>query len=143
MPRCPKGKIGVYFYIQKKLLEEFRQLAFQKHGTFQGVLSSEAEEALRNWLVLNTQNHTKQLVIINQVNPAPKVYRAFNEVKEYLKQKYQYAAIIPGQQIPRRHLMEAISMTRGVDPRTIRAWLKRFTQAKVMKWIAGEIYEVL
>jgi hypothetical protein len=142
MPRCPEGKVGVYFYLSKKLVGEFRNLAFQKHGNLHGSLSYEAEAALGNWLIQNTQNHTKQL-IINKVNPAPKVFRVFTQIKSYLKEKYGYAALISGQQVPRQHLVEAISMVRGVDDRTIRSWLRRFASAKVIKWIAGEIFEVL
>lgn len=141
-PYPKNNRTGAHFYIDKQILMEFRRLAYEKHGNFHGALSYEAEEALRNWILLHTQNRTRSL-IMQKVNPQPRVFRVFGAVKEYLKEKYAYAALIPGQQIPRRHLIEAISQVRGMDERTIKAWLQRFTAAKLIKYVAGEIYEVL
>lgn len=135
-----KKKISLY--VEENLWDEFRRLAFQKHENFHGALSYELEEAMRNWLVLHTQNLTKQLVV-NTVNPQPRVYRVFNEVKEYMKQKHGYAALFPGQQVPRGHLVEAIMAVRGMDSRTVEKWLERFLRFKLVKWVAGQVYEVV
>jgi len=142
MPKLPKDKVGAYFYIDKKLFEEFKRLCFQKHENFHGAMSYEVEQALQSWIAQHTQNHTRQLVV-NKVNPQPRVFTVFNQVKEYLKEKYGYAAIVPGQQVPRVHLRDAIMAVRGLDYRTVSKWMGLFTKLKLIKWIAGELYEVL
>lgn len=135
-------KRKVNLYVEERLWEEFKRLSFSKHGKFHGALSGELEQAIQSWLAQHTQNHTKQLVV-NKVNPQPKVYRVFAQVKEYLKQRYGYAAIVPGQQVPRKHLVEAIAAIRGSHPQTIESWMNNFVMFKLIKWIAGELYEVI
>lgn len=135
-------KIKVNLFIEDKLWDEFKRLAFSKHENFHGALSYELEQAIQSWLAQHTQNHTKQLVV-NKVNPQPKVYRIFAQVKDFLKQHYGYAAIVPGQQIPKKHLIEAIACIRGPDERTVEKWMNNFLRLKLIKWIAGELYEVV
>lgn len=139
MPRIPRGKVGVFLYIDKQLWQEFKKLAFMKHERLHGVLSFEVEEALRNWIALHLSQHTQNT---HKINPMPKVHKAFLEVKNYLKKKYGML-MISGQHIARRHLVEAIMATRGTDPRTIRRWLKLFLESKLIKHVSGEIYEVV
>jgi len=64
------------------------------------------------------------------------------EVKNYLKERYGML-MISGQHISRRFLVEAIMATRGIDPRTVRKWIKLFLQYKLIKHISGELYEVI
>ncbi len=135
-------KRKVNLFIEDKLWDEFKRLAFSKHENFHGALSYELEQAIQSWLAQHTQNHTKQLVV-NKVNPQPKVYRVFAQVKDFLKQHYGYAAIVPGQQIPKKHLVEAIASIRGLDDRTVDKWMNNFLRLKLIKWIAGELYEVV
>jgi len=40
-------------------------------------------------------------------------------------------------------LIDAISAIRGTDKRTIRKWMDLFVKYKLIKWIAGEIFEVV
>ncbi|MEM0309244.1 MAG: hypothetical protein QXP68_04245 [Thermosphaera sp.] len=135
-------KRRVTVHIREDLWEEFKRLAYAKNPDFYGALSHEVEQALQAWLAQHTQKHAGRL-IVNKQNPQPKVYETFLQVKEYLKNTYGYGAIVPGQQIPRRHLIDAISAIRGTDKRTIRKWMDLFVKYKLIKWIAGEIFEVV
>ncbi|MBS7606061.1 hypothetical protein KEJ31_07175 [Candidatus Bathyarchaeota archaeon] len=141
MPKKPKGKVGVYFYVNEEIIDEFKRLTFSKHGTFHGALSHELEQAMRIWIALHTQN-TQTNSGIEKVNLQPKTYEVFSQIKEYLKQRYGYAAIVPSQKIPRKHLLEAISVVRGGDERTIKRWVNEFQRFKLIKPL-GEVFEVL
>ncbi|MEM1710564.1 MAG: hypothetical protein QW820_06710 [Sulfolobales archaeon] len=142
MPRVPGGKVGVYVYIDENLYKEFRRLVFSKYENFHGVLSREVEHALRAWIAMHTQKHTN-LKVINKPNPQPKVYEVFQQVKEYLKKVYGYDDVGTERQIPRKHLIAAISAVRGTDARTISKWMDLFMKYKLIKWIGGEVFEVL
>jgi hypothetical protein len=137
-----EDKVQLKVWIPRKLFDEIRQLAWSKYGKFHGALSFEVEQALAVWLATHTQNHTKQITI-NQSNPMPKIYKVWSQVKAYLREKFGYDAIIPQQMIPKKHIIEAISAIRGNDQRTIKKWLDLFLKYEVIKWIGGEVYEVL
>lgn len=136
------NKTSVHIYINTGLWVQFKRLTFQKHENFHGAISTEVEQALQAWLAQHTQNHTRQLVV-NKINPQPRVFIVFNQVKEYLKEKYGYAALVPGQQVPKKHIVDAIMNLRGPDYRTVNKWMGLFMKFKVVKWIAGELYEVV
>jgi hypothetical protein len=125
--------------IDKKLYDEFRKLVFMKYGKFRGCLSWEVEQALRVWIA-HHKNFNKNLDV---ANPKPKPARVFDQVKKYLEERYGYGAIITGQQIPRQHLVEAIAAIRGTNPNTIKHWMDQFIKFKLIKWIGGEVFEVL
>ena len=148
MPKAPKDKVGVYVLIDRRTWEEFRRLAFMKHEGLHGTLSYEVEQALRAWLALHRsppggreiqRNFSK---VSSKVNPTPKVLRAFEQVKEYLAKKFN-CPITTGSQVSRDHLIEAIANTRGTDPKTINKWLNLFEKFKLVKHIAGKVYEVV
>lgn len=139
MPKIPKGKVGVFLYIDEHIWKEFRRLAFMKHESFHGALSYEVEEALRNWILLHQSQHAQKPC---KINPVPKVHKVFMEVKRYLKEKYGML-MMSGQHISRRFLVEAIMATRGIDPRTVRKWIRLFLEYKLIKHISGELYEVV
>lgn len=136
------AKKKVNLFIEEGIWAEFKRLAFQKHENFHGALSYELEQALQAWLAQHTQKHIKPL-IPNSINPQPRVAVTFSQVKNYLKQQYGYVAIVPGQQVPRAHLREAIMAIRGTDYRTVNKWMGLFTKFKLIKWVAGQIYEIL
>ena len=143
MPRLPRGKVGVMVIIDKEVWDEFRKLAFMKHDHFRGALSYEVEQALRNWLALHRSSAgEKNQRIPAKVNPKPKVAAAFDQVKEYLSKKFN-CPITTGAQVSRSHIIEAISNTRGTDPKTISKWLSLFEKLKLIKHVSGEVYEVL
>jgi len=132
----------ISLFLEQDIWTEFKRLAFQKHENFHGALSRELEQALQTWIAQHTQNHTRQLVI-NKVNPQPKIFEVFNEIKVCLMKKYGYAALVPGQQMPKVHLRDAIMAVRGLDYRTVNKWMGLLTKYKLIKWISGEIYEVV
>jgi len=137
-----EDKVQLKIYLPRNLVEELKRLTLSKYGKFHGALSYEVEQALGVWLATHTQNHTKQLVI-NTANPQPKVFKVWNQVKAYLKEKFGYNSIFPQQLIPKKHIIEAITAIRGNDERTIQKWLNNFQKYQLIKWIGGEVYEVL
>jgi len=136
------GRKKVNLFIEERLWDNFKRLAFEKHENFHGALSEELEQALQSWLAQHTQNTHKQLVI-NKVNPQPRVFQVFTQVKEFLKEQYGYASLVQGQQVPRKHIIEALISLRGSDYRTVNKWMGLLSKFKLIKWVAGEVYEVL
>jgi len=137
-----EDKVQLKVYLPRSLVEELKRLALAKYGKFHGAISYEVEQALGVWLATHTQNHTKQLTL-NSANPQPRVFKVWNQVKAYLREKFGYDSIFPQQLIPRKHIVEAIAAIRGDDERTIQKWLNSFQKYQVLKWISGEVYEVL
>jgi len=135
-------RIRIHLFISKEILEDFRKLIMWKYERYEkGLLSYEAEMALRAWLA----EHTKAQKSIDQrkkANPTPRVIIAFAEVKDYLLRKY-YDELLPGQQIPRRHLEEAIINTRGSDPRTIHKWLRVFERMGLVKCVTSASWKIM
>ncbi|MEM5867685.1 MAG: hypothetical protein QXG39_07180, partial [Candidatus Aenigmatarchaeota archaeon] len=117
------------------------QEKYSEYG--RGLLSYEVEMALRHWLALHTKTQnlkeTKEAV---KPNPTPKAAIIFAEVKNYLLTHY-YMELLPGQQIPRKHLEEAIMAVRGTDPRTIEKWLKTFHKMGLIKPITTATWEII
>ena len=127
-------------YVSKEIYDQIRDLAWAKYGRFRGALSYEVEQALRVWIAQHTQEAHK---LLNAANPQPKVAKVFNQVKKFLEENLGYVAIIPGQQIPRKHIMMAIANVRGPDARTVKTWFDAFLANKLIKMITPELYEVL
>ena len=135
------NKVKVGFYLDRKLVENFRALIQKKYGEYQkGLLSYEAEMALRNWIGLHTNAQSE--ILRNAPNPTPKVILVFSQVKEYLLKNY-YFELKPGQQIPRIHLENAIVAVRGSDPRTIKRWLRAFHKMGLIKPVTSATWEIL
>jgi len=127
-----RNKIKIGFFLDKGLVEKFRVLIQEKYAKYEkGLLSLEAEMALRHWIGLHTRAQS-QLLSGNKPYPAPKVILVFNQVKEYLLRTH-YLELNPGQTILRAHLEEAIMNIRGSDQRTIRKWLKAFHKMGLIK----------
>lgn len=136
-------KLLLRAYVPKEVYIGIRDLAWAKYGRFRGALSYEVEQALRVWLAEHTREHTQKAHIFETANPRPKVAQVFSQIKQYLEREYGYAAILPGQQIPRKHIIAAISNVRGPDPRTIKKWFDAFVANKLLRMISPEVYEVL
>jgi hypothetical protein len=137
--RVPKGKKAILVYIDEKVAEKLYLLVRQKYGNLTGGLSNEVEESLRNWLGLHMQHTNAQK--IKEVNPIPKTFTIFQQVKNYLKNKY-FDGITP-QQVPLSLIREAIEVIRGSDKRTVEKWLKEFAKWKLIKEIAPQIFELM
>ena len=133
-------KLGVW--IQTSIDARFRSLIQQKYQKFErGMLSYEVEMALRHWLALHTNTQT-DLEAAPKPNPTPRVMQIFNQVKAWLL-SHHYFELLSGQQIPRRHLEEAIISVRGSDPRTIEKWLRTFHKMKLVKPITSASWEIM
>jgi len=140
-PREDKEKLE--FYVPTKLANAFRDLANKKTSnplhpcSSYGAISQEGEEMVRSWIIAHTQNYTQTLVP-NIVNPTPKVFKVYLQIKAYMKEKL---GDVP-HTIAKRHIFDAITAIRGLDPRTIKKWFDLFDQNKCIKFIAGEIWEL-
>jgi len=140
-------KVRLQIYIPDELDAKFRALVQSKYQKYEkGLLSYEAEMALRHWLSLHTE--TQNTLDTKPPNPIPKVSLAYMKVKEYLLSTVPgspyYFSLQPGQQIPRRHLTLAISNTRGSDQRTITKWMKQFKANGLIKPInTGATWELM
>ena len=73
------------------------------------------------------------------MNPSPKAYIVFENVKQYLRRKW---GILP-QQVSYSDLAEAISAVRGSDKRTIKKWISEFLKYRLIKTIAPNVYELV
>ena len=129
-------------WIPRELDTKFRELIQQKYTKFErGILSYEAEMALRHWLSLHTKAQ-KDIVDRNLPNPTPKVRLVFASIKDYLLSNYYYE-LTPGQQITTTHLKLAIENVRGNDPRTILKWLKSFHKNGLIKSVTSATWEII
>lgn len=141
--KIPKGKVQLHVLISEDVVSELRKLIALKYegSKLKGVLSHEVEQALRNWIALHkSREHTQ---VHAKVNPSPKAYRVFQEVKAWLREVKGIEFEEGVNQVPRKLLVEAISAVRGGDERTIRRWLREFERFKLIKWIAPEVAEVV
>jgi hypothetical protein len=136
-------KLLLRVYVPEEVYKAIRDLAWEKYGRFRGALSYEVEQALRVWLAHHAGERAQKAHILETANPRPKVAKVFSEVKQYLEKEFGYAAILPGQQIPRKHIILAISNVRGPDPRTVRKWFDAFVANKLLRMISPEVYEVI
>ena len=132
-------KVQLKVYIDEEINKKLREIIVMKYRTLEkGLLSREVQEALAYWIRLHTQRHTGP-VQLNKLNPHPKAFDVFEQVKDYLRKKYKY---LP-QQVTFNDLAEAISAVRGSDKRTIRKWLDEFLKWKLVKPIAPQVFELV
>ena len=118
-------KKGLYVIVSKETATSLRRLIAVKYREYRkGYLSSEVELALRSW--------------IRSMN---RCYNVWSEVKRFIEKKYGMS-LDGGRCIPVEFLHEAVAFVRGSDPRTIKKWLKVFTEQKLIKWITPELVEV-
>ena len=97
-------KVQILLWINRNTDTKFRHLISQKYTNYEkGLLSYEAELALRNWIALHTNAQTP----LNKPNPIPKVQIAFAQIKNYLTSNH-YSELSPGQQINMRHIKEGL-----------------------------------
>lgn len=136
-----EGRIQFKIYLDRKIAENFRSLIQQKYQYYQkGLLSYEVEMALRYWMSLHTQ--AQNTTDIKKPNPTPHIYLVFNQVKDYLLKNY-YTELKSAQQIPTKHLEEAIIATRGSDKRTLAKWLRTFHKMGLIKPVTSATWELM
>jgi len=137
------SKVKVLLTIREKVMADFRALIQKKYAKYEkGLLSEEAELALRYWINMHTQAQSSETLKMAPLNPTPKILNYFLRVKDYLLRKY-YSELIPGSHINAGHLREAITNTLGGDRRTVRKYLKLFTENHLIRPVAGELWEIL
>lgn len=132
-------KKEIHLKISEDLLKEFRSLIVKKYSEYRkGLLSNEAELALRFWIDLHTKTQTLK-------SDPPPITSFINvvwlQVKSFLLRNY-YSVIEKGTLIPRKHLEVAISYVRGSDKRTIDKWLSNFQNHGFIKPKGPAVYEV-
>lgn len=139
-------KVPLFVRIPKELDRELRELIKRLYHPkdFHGALSHEVAEALRNHIIRHTQNHTKILVPPSKINPTPKTWKVYQQVKRYLAEKYKTVLRDGPQKTTTQELCEAVKIVRNVvDPRTLKGWVQRFEKEKCIKWLGGEIWELI
>ena len=143
--RSRKVKVG--FFLDKELVEEFKRFVAMKYAKVEkGLLSSEAESAIRYWIDLHTKaqtNLSNDIEVPKAVtNPPSKVYNVFKMVLSYISNKWgvDFDSV---NTIPKAFLLEGISAVRGSDPRTIRKWYRSFLKFGLIKEITEHVVEVM
>ena len=133
------GKKQLLIHINSTTDNEFRALIQQKYNKFEkGILSQEAEQALRYWIRAHTKTHKIEKKI---PEIKPKTNLVFQEVLSFLSNGY-YEEFQSGQIILTKHLKIAISNIRGSDPRTIQKWIKTFHQNGLIKEASSATWEI-
>ena len=122
-------KSSLFVRIDENLNEEFRKFIVKKYGEYRhGLLSLEIEQAIRYWMELHTKDTKTFLPKVS----TPKVQEYFLRVQAYLREKYKIV-FFPGQKLPKRLIVEAITNTFGADKRTIRKYIRLFLEYKLLK----------
>jgi hypothetical protein len=140
MYKIPKDKTALHVLINKEVARRFRELVKMKHENLRGALSYEVEQALQAWLAAHTSGTQ---VLLKKTNPQPRTARVWEQVKQFLKERYGYVALGAGAQVPKAHVIEAIACLRGDDRRTIDGWLERFQKYKLLKAISPNVFEIV
>jgi len=134
MPRLPKGKRGVYIYLDEEVYEKLMELVKRKYNGLRGALSAEVQDALVHWIEEHTQGTHK----LRRANPGvPKSQVMAREIIYYLKSRGFIS------QCSINDLTRAIEATRGSDPRTIRKWIRFLISHKYIKPVNHRIFEIL
>jgi hypothetical protein len=140
MYKIPKDKEALHVLISKEVMRKFREIVKMKHENLRGALSYEVEQALQAWIAAHTKGTQ---ILASKANPQPRTVRVWEQVKQFLKERYGYAGLVTGVQIPKAHVIEAIACLRGDDRRTIDGWLERFQKYKLLKPISPNVFEVI
>ena len=137
-----KAKVQFLVWLPRKVDTKFREMIQQKYQKYEkGLLSYEAEMAIRHWLSLHTNAQT-DLDTAPKPNPTPKVQLVFAQIKEYLLSNH-YFQLVPGQQVPRFHLVKAIENVRGSDKRTVAKWFRSFHRNGLIKPVTSATWEII
>jgi len=136
MPNLPKGKKGLYVYIDeelyKKLIEHIK--SFYPGKSTYGLISIEVQQAIVHWLnEKQASTHTHK-----QINPGiPKAQRNLDLIFQWLKARGYI------NQFSLSDWNLACANTVGSDPRTINKYLNLALKIGRAKHIIGNVYEIV
>lgn len=119
MKRHPRGKIKLTVYIDDQLRDELDAYISRKYATPYGALSEVVENALSKYMSSEDPTHT------STHKKAPK--RSHEAAIEICREIWDSGSHF---EFLRRHLIEAIEKTRGMDDRTIMKWHKFLVKHK-------------
>jgi hypothetical protein len=139
-----RKKVPLYVFVLEELAARLRRFIALKHQTTEkGLLSLEVEQALRNYLtVQSTQQQNTQIKSSHsQQNQILKVKKVMEEIQKYLIESQLYVDI--PQFILEKHLDHAITNLRGVDKRTIKTWKQLLEQYGHIRKSGLSRYEIL
>ena len=133
MPRLPKGKKGIYIYLDEGVYEKLMELVKRKYNGLRGALSAEVQDALVHWI----EEHAQEAHKLGRANPGlPRAQLMAREIIRYLKSKGFIS------QCSINDLTRAIEATRGSDPRTIRKWIRFLIRHKYIRPVNHRIFEI-
>jgi hypothetical protein len=139
-----RKKVPLYVFVLEELAARLRRFIALKHQTTEkGLLSLEVEQALRNYLtVQSTQQQNTQIKSSHsQQNQILKVKKVMEEIQKYLIESQLYVDI--PQFILEKHLDQAITNLRGLDKRTIKTWKQLLEQYGHIRKSGLSRYEIL
>ena len=131
MPRrskLPPNKTVIEAVVDKALAEKMRSIAYEIYGERRGALSYTVEEALKTFIKLY---ENKQV----SINPHNSIDAYWKQILEYIKKKH--GDMLTPYEIIEPDLVEAITMTRGADKRTVKKYLETFLRLGYIKHVAG------
>ena len=135
-------KVKLQAYINKSVDVNLRKFIAERYQTFEkGLLSAEVEAAINHWVAMNT-NTQKYPIDSLPPNPLPRVSKHYRAFKEYLLST-DYLELHPGATIPKRHVVKAIQNTRGVSDRTVKKWIRIFTENKLIRELSPTSIELI
>jgi len=135
VPKVPKGKKGIYIYLDEEVYDGLIALIKQKYTGLHGVLSSEVQHAIAHWI----QQHESTLTqTTHKINPAiPRSHLAANAIVNRLRERGFHV------QCSKWDLVKAIEVERGSDPRTVTKWMKFLVRNGYLKWLNPNVLEIL
>jgi hypothetical protein len=131
MPRrskLPPNKTIIEAVVDKALAEKLRSIAYEIYHGRRGALSYTVEEALETFIKLY---ENKQV----SINPHNNIDAYWRQILEYIKKKH--GDMLTPYEIIEPDLVEAITMTRGADKRTVKKYLETFLRLGYIKHVAG------
>lgn len=135
------AKVQVLVWLEPETNTKLRGLIQSKYQKYErGLLSNEIEQAVLNWVALHTSAQTS--LEVTTPNPTFRVRVVFQQVKNYLTKTF-YDELQSGQQINVEHVRTAIAECRGSDKRTVEKWLRSFVKMKLLKPVAGAVWEIM
>jgi hypothetical protein len=158
MPRrekYPQGKRALYVYIDLDLYNKLREIAFSQSDKNHGALSTIVEDALRLYFTVKnpptlprgegegTHTHKQHKNVFynsGSLEGEIKIKDKFNNVLTAYRKIMNYTENDIICEIRESDLVRAITLAIGTDERTIRSWVKKFLENKLLRKISEKTY---